>query len=238
MTRPRHTRLDWFAFDRRHVLGALAGVVFLVVLAIVLRATGFGTAFDEAWIEHRVRGEGARGAWLFVGVGAVLASVAFPRQLISLLAGYAFGFSHGVLLGVGATLGGAILTYLGARFAGRWLHERLRRGRWRAIHAFIHTHPFSMTLLIRLLPVGLNFVTNLVAGAARIAPLPFFSATTLGYLPQTAVFALIGSGIAVDPWSRGALALGLFIGAIALGAWLWRRFRRLHADEIARTRRV
>ena len=52
-----------------------------------------------------------------------------------------------------------------------------------------------MTLLIRLLPVGNNFATSLAAGVSRVPARPFLLGSLLGYMPQTMVFALAGSGV-------------------------------------------
>jgi uncharacterized membrane protein YdjX (TVP38/TMEM64 family) len=67
-----------------------------------------------------------------------------------------------------------------------------------------------MTVLIRLLPVGSNLLTNLAAGISSIRSKHFFSGTLLGYLPQTLVFALVGSGVHIAPALKLALAIGLF----------------------------
>jgi len=80
-------------------------------------------------------------------------------------------------------------------------------------------------VLIRLLPVGSNLLTNLAAGISSIRPAPFFSGTLLGYLPQTLVFALVGSGVHIAPTLKLSLAIGLFLISGALGAYLYRRFR-------------
>jgi membrane protein implicated in regulation of membrane protease activity len=47
----------------------------------------------------------------------------------------------------------------------------------------------------------------------------------LGYIPQTLVFALVGSGVHIAPALKLALAIGLFLISGVLGAWLYRRFR-------------
>jgi len=82
-----------------------------------------------------------------------------------------------------------------------------------------------MTLLIRFLPFGSNLVTNLAAGVSRVPAFPFFAGSAIGYLPQTVVFALLGSGVAVDPELRFGLSAVLFAASGAVGVYLYRRFR-------------
>ena len=82
-----------------------------------------------------------------------------------------------------------------------------------------------MTLLIRLLPLGSNLVTNLAAGVSSVGAAPFFLGSSIGYLPQTLVFALVGSGFSVDPELRIAISVVLFIVSGFLGVTLYRKYR-------------
>jgi uncharacterized membrane protein YdjX (TVP38/TMEM64 family) len=82
-----------------------------------------------------------------------------------------------------------------------------------------------MALLIRLLPAGSNLVISLTAGVSSVGPWPFFLGSAIGYLPQTMVFALAGSGIALDPVLRIGLSVMLFIVSGILGVYLYRKYR-------------
>jgi uncharacterized membrane protein YdjX (TVP38/TMEM64 family) len=55
----------------------------------------------------------------------------------------------------------------------------------------------------------------------------FFLASVLGYLPQTLVFGLLGSGVQVSHTTQIALGIALFIASAALGVVLMQRSRRL-----------
>ncbi|HSJ47510.1 MAG TPA: VTT domain-containing protein, partial [Gammaproteobacteria bacterium] len=90
---------------------------------------------------------------------------------------------------------------------------------------FVGDHPLRTILLIRLLPLGSNLATNLAAGISRMGTRPFAAGSALGYLPQTLVFALIGSGIAVDPLWRIGTGILLFLLSGLLGLSLYRHFR-------------
>ena len=67
----------------------------------------------------------------------------------------------------------------------------------RKFDEFVGLHPFQMTMIVRLLPVGSNVLTNLIAGVSRVRPVPFFAGSAVGYLPQTLAFALVGSGVPI-----------------------------------------
>jgi uncharacterized membrane protein YdjX (TVP38/TMEM64 family) len=209
----------------RVILKGLALILSLAALGYLFNASDLGSSVNEAWIDARVRGHGINGALLFLLMGGLFTAIGLPRQIIAFLGGYAFSIGMGTLLGALAALLGCMLTFAYARFFGRGLlRSRLgeRAGRF---DRFVHLHPFSMTVLIRLLPAGSNLLTNLAAGISSIRPANFFSGTFLGYLPQTLVFALVGSGVHIAPALKLALAICLFLVSGVLGVWLYRRYR-------------
>jgi uncharacterized membrane protein YdjX (TVP38/TMEM64 family) len=198
----------------------------LLVLGYAFHALRPSEALDAAWMDHWARGAGLRGEALFLLVGALLAAVGLPRQVISFLAGYNFGAALGVALGVAATTLGAALTFWYARvLARRLVSEHLPRQVER-LDAFVRDEPFLKTVAIRLLPVGNNMVTCLVAGVSRVSAGAFLSGSALGFLPQTVIFALAGSGVTVQPVLRIGVSAALFVASGALGIRWYRHLRR------------
>jgi uncharacterized membrane protein YdjX (TVP38/TMEM64 family) len=84
--------------------------------------------------------------------------------------------------------------------------------------------------------VGSNLVTTLVAGVSSARALPFIIGSALGYIPQTVVFALAGSGVNLDPTRRIGLAVLLFVISGVIGVMLYRKYRhgRNITDEVER----
>ena len=120
------------------------------------------------------------------------------------------------------------MAFIYARFIGReWVTRRISE-RMRRIDAFLANNTFAMTLLIRFLPVGNNLMVNLTAGVSGAGALAFIGGSALGYIPQTVIFALVGSGIDIDPVFRIGLAVVLFAVSGAMGVFLYRRHRRGH----------
>lgn len=214
----------------RVILKGLLLIGSLALLGYVFKASDLGNSVNETWIDARVRGHGVVGAWLFLLMGGLFTAIGLPRQVVAFLAGYAFGTSAigivlGTVLGALAALAGSILSFSYARFFGKGVLRARLGERAARFDRFIHDYPFSMTVLIRLLPMGSNLLTNLLAGISSIRPVHFFSGTLLGYLPQTLVFVLVGSGVHLAPVIKLALAVGLFLMSGALGAYLYRHYR-------------
>lgn len=222
----------------RFILKGLMVLASLVAIGLLAHYSGLGNLLDESWIDRSVRGHGLAGEMLFLGVGALATAVGFPRQVVAFMGGYAFGFVYGTVLGTLATVLGCAMTFLYARLIGRSLVAGRFAGKARRMDAFISEHPFSMTVLIRLLPVGSNLVTNLAAGVTRVAAMPFLMGSALGYLPQNAIFALVGSGIGVDPVWRIGLGVVLFVVSGVLGVYLYRRMRHGKSYDEALDREI
>jgi uncharacterized membrane protein YdjX (TVP38/TMEM64 family) len=209
----------------RVLVSGLALLATLVAIGWVIESGIFGDVLSKTWIDTDVRGKGIGGEVLFVAVAGLATAVALPRHVVSFLGGYAFGVLPGALLALIGTVLGCVLVFFYARVIGRPLVSARLGARVQRIEDFLATHPFWMTVLIRLLPVGNNFATNLAAGVSRVPATPFFLGSFLGYVPQTLVFALAGSGVDVGAAWRVGIAVALFLVSGVIGAWLYRKYR-------------
>lgn len=188
----------------------------LVAAGLALRALGLDGQVAEA---------GRHGPALFVLLAAGGCALGMPRQLAAYAGGLAFGFWAGAALSLLAMVLGCIADFAWARLVARdWARRRLARGgRAARLDQFLSANPFTATLTLRLLPVGNNFALNLLAGVSGIAATPFVLGSALGFVPQTAVFALLGAGVRVGQGEQVAIAVALFAASAALG---WRLLRR------------
>jgi uncharacterized membrane protein YdjX (TVP38/TMEM64 family) len=196
--------------------GAAAAIAKGAALLAVLLAAGYiARRFGTAALAHATPTAG--GAATLVTAGALLCAAGVPRQAVAFAGGYAFGLWPGAALSMLAQLLGCIADFAIARTSGRaWATRRLR-GRLARIDRFLAANPFTATLTLRLLPVGNNLALNLLAGLSGMPVAPFLAATLIGYVPQTIVFALAGSGVHVDHTSQVALGALLFLVSAVLG---------------------
>jgi uncharacterized membrane protein YdjX (TVP38/TMEM64 family) len=170
---------------------------------------------------------GEQGPLGFVLLGTVACAAGLPRQVVALAGGYAFGLWPGTALALVAEMAGCAIDFYWARLLGRRVASRFlaRRegGRLQRLDRFLAERAFTATLLLRLLPIGNNLALNLFAGVCGVAAAPFMLASVLGYVPQTVVFALAGSGASVSDGTQLAVAAGLLLASVALGIVLLRR---------------
>jgi len=164
------------------------GLIWILSLAAVgfaIKTSGLGSSIDKSWIDNDILGQGFGGELLFVGVSLLFTAVGLPRQVICFLGGYAFGLVEGTILALLGTVLGCIIAFFYARILGRGFVATRFPGRVKNIDVFLSENPLSMSLLIRLLPIGSNLVTNLAAGVSSVRAVPFIQGSAIGYLPQT-----------------------------------------------------
>lgn len=199
------------------------GLVVILVLTLVSYLVG--DVLDQAWVDAHVRGHGVPGELLFLVAGWLLASVGMSRQVIAFLGGYGFGFLQGLLLSTLVVVAGCITTFYIARYLLRSFLLQRYAGSLNRVGRFVDQNTFAMTVLLRLLPLGSNLMVNVAAGVSGVRSVPFFLGSSLGYVPQMLIFALVGSGTSVDQFWQVALAMVLFVAATLIGIWLYRKYR-------------
>ena len=199
--------------------GLLKGLLKGLVLLAGLLGAGYAARLAGAGLMTHAGATWQGGAAL-VGAGALLSAAGVPRQAVAFAGGYAFGVWQGGALALLAQMAGCLADFWFARVLARdWARRRVT-GRLARLDRFLSARPFTASLTLRLLPVGNNLALNLLAGVSEMPAWPFLGATLLGYLPQTAVFALAGSGVHVDRAYQVALAAALFAGSAVLGVVL------------------
>lgn len=176
-------------------------------------------------LDEAVRHAGERGPLAFVALGGVACAAGVPRQVVAYAGGLAYGFWPGAALALMAEVLGCAADFWWARLvARRWAVRFLERGgRVARLERYLAAHTFRATLTIRLLPVGNNIATNLLAGVSGAAAGPFVLASMIGYVPQTVVFSLLGGGVRVSEGAQMVLAAALLAASVGVGVLLLRR---------------
>lgn len=203
-------------------------LIFAAIGALALVAIRHGWLdflTDENQVADFLRTEGALGLLTVVAAGTVYTALGGPRQLLAFVLGFALSPVRGALLSTVVTALGATMCFFVARLLlQRPLADRFGDRMARFERIFQHKTATKI-LIVRLLPVGSNLATNLIAGCSRIRFLPFLLGSGLGYLPQMLIFALAGAGIGNADHYQFALSVGLFIVASLLGGYLFHQHR-------------
>lgn len=197
----------------------LSGTIVMIVLgyfALTFTAQIWDHGQDPAWLSQFVAQTSPYTLALLYSCFIVLMSIGFPRQAIAFFCGAGLGSSIGTLVALTLTAVSASITYTLAKgplrvFAIRALGKKLCTAQ-----VFVSRSSFRNVLIARLFPIGSNLVTNLLAGVLQLPFPTFFFASLLGFLPQTVLFSLLGSGIDNIPYLQQVLPVGGLIICIGL----------------------
>ncbi|MFO0700880.1 MAG: TVP38/TMEM64 family protein [Nitrospira sp.] len=130
---------------------------------------------------------------VFIGTYVLVAGLSLPGAVILTLAGgFAFGAELATLfINVGATTG-ATLAFLTARYVFRDTVEQ-KFGKWLGpFQEGFSKNAFSYLLTLRLIPLFPFFVVNLVSGLTRVSVGTYITATAIGIIPGSFVYAYAG----------------------------------------------
>jgi len=173
---------------------------------------------------------------LFILAYIVQTGFSLPGGAIMTLAG---GFLFGSLLGtllvnIGATTG-ATLAFLVARYLLRDWVENKFGDRLESIQSGFAKNAFSYLLTLRLIPAFPFFLVNLVSGITRVNLGTYVTATSLGIIPGSFVFAFAGRQLGTinslgEIASPPVLLAFTLLGLLALLPMAYRKFTNKEAS--------
>jgi len=179
----------------------LRSVKILILLGLLGSAICFFTQINTRefivcgaqWIKEL----GWKGMFLYSSLYFLLGVFSLPASLITISAGFLFGFFPGILIAnIGSTLGAAAMFLLG-RFLLRNFVERqiAKSGFLKNFDTLIEKRGFKIVLLARLaifMPYG---ILNYAFSATKIPLRTFVLGSNLGMLPGSILYILIGTSI-------------------------------------------
>ncbi|MBX3329189.1 MAG: TVP38/TMEM64 family protein [Nitrospira sp.] len=167
---------------------------------------------------------------IFVAFYVIVTGLSLPgATILTLAGGFLFGAPLATLLvNIGATTG-ATLAFLTARYVLRDTVEQ-KFGKWLGpFQEGFAKNAFSYLLTLRLIPLFPFFVVNLVSGLTRVNLGTYVSATAVGIIPGSFVYAYAGHQLGsinslkeiASPNVVGAFVL---LGLLALVPVVYKRF--------------
>lgn len=167
---------------------------------------------------------------LFILIYVVVAGLALPGAVILTLAGgFLFGSVWGTLfVNIGATAG-ATIAFVAARYVLReWVEQKF--GAWLGpLQEGIARHAFNYLLTLRLIPIVPFFALNLVSGLTRMSVRTYVSATALGIIPGSFVYAYAGRQLGSinslqEIASPQVISAFILLGVLALTPVVYKRW--------------
>ncbi len=209
------------------VLKLLAIVGIFFALALAIQKGWLNAIATSESAQALVQQAGGRGYLVLLVATTLFMAVGGPRQLIALVLGFILGTGWGLTVAIFVSGLSLILTYFTAHtFLQPLIKKRFKRKSERLV-SWLSVATTRKTIMIRLMPIGSNLLTNLFAGAANVDFKRFFLGSLIGYLPQTLIFVLVGSGIGWAQSEKLLISGILFVIASFIGIHLYRNQRNL-----------
>lgn len=180
-------------------------------LPVAVIAAGLALAYAMGWqrfftLDFLAESRGTLAAFVaanpvlsragFFAVYAAAVAFSFPAaSVLTLFAGFLFGWLQGGLIVAGAATLGATALFLAARSAfGDTLRAKVG-GPAKAMAEGFERDAFNYLLTLRLAPVFPFFIINIVPALFKVPLRTYAVATLLGILPGTFAYAFLGQGI-------------------------------------------
>ncbi|MBI5777323.1 MAG: TVP38/TMEM64 family protein [Nitrospirae bacterium] len=167
---------------------------------------------------------------IFVMAYCLLVAASLPGAVFFTLAG---GFLFGSVLGTVyvnlAATSGATLAFLAARYLLRdWVESKFG-SRLASIQEGFANNAFSYLMTLRLIPLFPFFVVNMVSGLTRVSLATYVTATAIGIIPGSFVFAYAGRQLGTinslkEIASPNVLIAFTLLGLLALAPIVYQKF--------------
>ena len=163
-------------------LKATALLAFLLLAFVGLRYTEAGSHLTRERVQALVGGLGLLAPGAHVLIYAVGTTALVPATVFTLIGAVVFGKFLGSLYNLVGATGGAVLSFLAARYLGRDFALRWLHGKFRDLDARAARNGFLLISYLRLAYVPFAPL-NYAAGLTRIRFLDYLLGTVLGMLP-------------------------------------------------------
>ncbi|NQZ22456.1 MAG: VTT domain-containing protein [Colwellia sp.] len=209
--------------------------LFLFLSIFVGLAVGFSLLFSldalqneslQLWLQGFIP-QNTLGFFIALAILSLLTGIGLPRQVAAFSGGYVFGTLYGTLLATSAATLGCLITLYIAKTFFRQRVLSTYPAKLNHVTHFFEKHTFSKALIIRLLPAGSNFLTNVLAGIANVKVAPYVTGTCIGFVPQMLIFSLLGAGVKVGEQQQIILSICLFGIALVFGYLLYSKENNL-----------
>ena len=156
-------------------------------------------------------------------VASLCIAVGLPRQLFAFVLGFAYGLTVGFFAAVLSAIAGCVLTYtlvryvLSTRFQHRYPDTKAKLTAW------VKEDVFLKIVILRFQPLGTNLISNVCAGLVPVPAATFFAGSAIGFVPQSLVFSMLGSGVRLGSTTQMWISLALLLISIMLAFVVYKR---------------
>jgi uncharacterized membrane protein YdjX (TVP38/TMEM64 family) len=207
---------DLFGASLPMVVATIAGIVVLGLMVLFVDplrdAANAALHGDTSGVRESIRGLGAAGPLIVLGLCLLHAVLFYPAEIVSAATGFVYGFWPGLALMMAGWMLNAWAAYaIGHSIAQPLIRRMLGERRFRRAEEMIADGGASLLITVRLIPILPFSLISYAAGAARVPAWRYTWTTFVGYLPITIMATYLGSRLEelhpTDPVVLGSVLL-------------------------------
>lgn len=219
-------------FDQKEAVSAVSHAKRLLIFALLMAVAvviSVTTPLRDILSVDDLRARAlALGPWAplaIIVVGAIGPSLLLPRWPIAFASGFLYGIGTGTVLGNFASALGALVHFFVALHLLAPSARAMCRKRNIDIDRIPQDKAFLVIFMLRAFPFSSTVVTNLIAGSLKMNVRPYFTATFLGMIPSSLIYAATGSLIN-ESSNAIYFAIGVGLMIFVMVAWFGRHTLR------------
>jgi uncharacterized membrane protein YdjX (TVP38/TMEM64 family) len=202
-------------------------IFLLIILVIILFLVQFfwdvASYFNPDQIQKLLSRAGSFAPFIYIATMVLAVVISpIPSLPLDIAAGAFFGPFLGTLYSVTGALGGAVASFIIARFIGREFIERFLGGHINFCTECSDELLTKIVFLSRLLPIVSFDVISYGAGLTKMSLKKFSLATGLGMIPLTFVYNYFGSVLVIGKGLTIILGLAMVILFFLVPRWIER----------------
>ncbi len=168
------------------------GILSIFILIIIV-AVGF---FQKDELLTLIKGGGILSlliSMLFVAICVFFPIIPFP--VLAAVIGGVFGTTQGVFISLTGAMAGTMAFFILSRYGFRDYAQAklMNKPKVQEYESFLNRNSFMAILTCRLIPIIPAPVVNIICGLSKVNGLVFFSASTIGKLPNILILSYAGA---------------------------------------------
>ncbi|MEE9332508.1 MAG: VTT domain-containing protein [Granulosicoccaceae bacterium] len=198
-------------------------VLLLLSIVFVVLKTPSSYLQQAEYLGVYLQSAGEFGLVAMVLLASLGIAVGLPRQLFAFVFGFAYGTMVGFLAAVLSAIAGCVVTYtlvrylLSVRFRHRYPDTKAKLTAW------VKEDIFLKIVILRFQPLGTNLISNVCAGLVPVPAITFFAGSAIGFIPQSLVFSMLGSGVRLGSAVQMWISLVLLLISVVLALLVYKR---------------
>ena len=198
-------------------------VLLLLSLVFVVAKTPANYLQHAQYLGAYLQSAGVIGFTVMLLVASLCIAVGLPRQLFAFVFGFAYGLPVGFLAALLSAIVGCAFTYtavryvLSARFQERYPEAKAKLAAW------VKEDVFLKIVILRFQPLGTNLISNVCAGLLPVPAITFLAGSAVGFVPQSLVFSMLGSGVRLGSTTQMWISLALLLISVLLALVVYKR---------------